>query len=120
VLVKFAEGVGELTFTVLREEIGRDLLGVVGALLLRPALQRIRKRVDYEEYGGAPLLGVRGTVIVAHGRSGPRAIRNALRLANQAATAKLPEALAFGRRAAVDRVPPEETFEAPTVSPIHE
>jgi glycerol-3-phosphate acyltransferase PlsX len=120
VLVKFAEGIGELTFTVLREEIGRDPLGVIGALLLRPALRRIRKRVDYEEYGGAPLLGVRGTVVVAHGRSGPRAIRSALRLASQASTAKLPEALAFSRVVPPDHDSPTKVMEAPTVSPGHE
>jgi glycerol-3-phosphate acyltransferase PlsX len=97
VLVKLAEGIGEFTFALLREEIGRNLVGVVGALLLRPALRRIKRRVDYQEYGGAPLLGVRGVVIVAHGRSGPRAIRNAIRVANQAAEARLPDALVFRR-----------------------
>ncbi len=93
VLVKLAEGIGEFTFSLLREEIGRSPVGILGALLLRPALRRIRRRVDYQEYGGAPLLGVRGVVIVAHGRSGPRAIRNALRVANQAAESRLPDAL---------------------------
>jgi glycerol-3-phosphate acyltransferase PlsX len=97
VLVKLGEGIGEFTFAVLREEIGASVLGVVGALLLRPALRRIKRRVDYEEYGGAPLLGVRGVVIVAHGRSGPRAIRNALRVASQAAEAHLPELIVFER-----------------------
>jgi glycerol-3-phosphate acyltransferase PlsX len=97
VLVKLAEGIGEFTFSLLRDEIGRDLIGIVGAALLRPALRRIKRRVDYQEYGGAPLLGVRGVVIVAHGRSGPRAIRNALRVAHQAAEARLPQALVMRR-----------------------
>jgi len=98
VLIKLAEGIGEFTFALMREEISRSLVGVVGALLLRPALRRIRRRVDYQEYGGAPLLGVRGVVIVAHGRSRARAIRNALRVADQAARVNLTEALAMRAR----------------------
>jgi len=98
VLIKLAEGIGEFTFALMREEISRSLVGVVGALLLRPALRRIRRRVDYQEYGGAPLLGVRGVVIVAHGRSRARAIRNALRVADQAARVNLTDALAMRAR----------------------
>lgn len=86
VLIKAAEGIGEFTFQLLREEIGASgPIGMLGALLLRPALRRIKRRVDYQEYGGAPLLGVAGVVIVAHGRSGARAIRNAVRVAHRAA-----------------------------------
>lgn len=95
VLIKTAEGIGELTFQLLREEIGASgPLGMLGALLLKPALRRIKRRVDYQEYGGAPLLGVAGVVIVAHGRSSARAIRNAIRVAAQAASVDLPGALA--------------------------
>jgi glycerol-3-phosphate acyltransferase PlsX len=112
VLVKLAEGIGELTFSLMREEIGRSPVGVIGAYLLRPAFRRIRRRVDYQEYGGAPLLGVRGTVIVAHGRSGPRAIHNALRIARQAAQAKLPEAFDF-RPASLDGLVAPAATEAP-------
>jgi glycerol-3-phosphate acyltransferase PlsX len=94
VLVKAAEGIGELTFQLMREEIGASgLPGVLGALLLKPALRRIKRRVDYQEYGGAPLLGVGGVVIVAHGRSSARAIRNAVRVADQAGRADLVGAL---------------------------
>lgn len=86
VLIKAAEGIGEFTFQLLREEIGASgPIGMLGALLLRPALRRIKRRVDYQEYGGAPLLGVDGVVIVAHGRSGARAIRSAVRVAHRAA-----------------------------------
>jgi glycerol-3-phosphate acyltransferase PlsX len=96
VLIKVAEGIGELTFSLMRQEIKASRVGVLGALLLRPALRRMKRRVDYEEYGGAPLLGVNGVVIVAHGRSGPRAIRNAIRVAHQAAEAQLTAAIAGG------------------------
>jgi glycerol-3-phosphate acyltransferase PlsX len=93
VMIKFAEGIGEFTFGLLREEIGRSRLGMLGALLLRPALRRIKRRVDYQEYGGAPLLGVKGVVIIAHGRSSARAIRNALAVADRAAAAQVPALL---------------------------
>ncbi len=95
VLIKFAEGIGEFTFDLLRDEIGRSRVGVLGALLLRPAFRRIKRRVDYQEYGGAPLLGVRGVVIVAHGRSTARALCNAIRVAQQSVEAELPRALAL-------------------------
>jgi phosphate acyltransferase len=98
VLIKLGEGIGEFTFALLREEITASRLGMIGAFLLRPALRRIRRRVDYQEYGGAPLLGVDGVVIVAHGRSGARAIRNAIRVAHQAARAALPRALTLADR----------------------
>ncbi len=94
VALKLAEGIGELTFTLLREEIAASPIGMLGALLVRPALRRIKHRVDYQEYGGAPLLGINGVVIVAHGRSAARAMRNAIRVAAQSAAVRLPETLA--------------------------
>jgi len=102
VAIKLAEGIGELTFTLLREELSASPLGMLGALLLRPGLRRLKHRVDYEEYGGAPLLGVEGVVIVAHGRSGARAIRNAIRVAGQAAAANVHQEIAAGMPAAVE------------------
>jgi len=87
-LIKFGEGIADLAFSLLRSELSRSPLGVVGGLLLRPSLQRLKRRIDYQEYGGAPLLGVDGVVVVAHGRSSARAIRNAIRLAAQTATVR--------------------------------
>ncbi|HUX85620.1 MAG TPA: phosphate acyltransferase PlsX [Chloroflexota bacterium] len=106
VLVKLAEGIGEFTFSLLREEISASPIGILGALLLRPALRRIKHRVDYEEYGGAPVLGLNGVVIVAHGRSRARAIRNAIRVAAQAIEGDLTGALARSPLAAQSRIPP--------------
>ena len=94
VALKSAEGVGDLTLALLREELGRSWLAKLGALLMRPALRRVLKRVDYQEYGGAPLLGVNGAVIGAHGRSGARAFRNAIHAASQAAASNLTDAFA--------------------------
>ena len=80
---------------------GQRALGILGGLLLKPALSRVSRRVDYEEYGGAPLLGVQGVCIVAHGRSNAKAIRSALRVARHAAENDLPEAIRMGIQAEV-------------------
>ncbi len=83
VVLKTSEGVLEMLLTALKNELTRSVQTKVGAILSRPAFRRFRKRFDYAEFGGAPLLGVRRTVIVCHGRSGGRAIRNAIRIAKE-------------------------------------
>lgn len=84
VVLKTAEGSGRYISDVLRESFeSAGLVGKLGGLLSRGVFAAIRKRVDYSTYGGAPLLGVRGNCVVAHGRSDATAIRNAIR---QAAT----------------------------------
>ena len=96
VMIKLAEGIAEFTFALLREELTSSLLGKVGAILLRPSLRRLKRRIDYQEYGGAPLLGVAGIVIVAHGRSRAVAICHAIRVASRAVESDLLGALNFG------------------------
>ena len=87
VILKTSEGAAGFFKTMLRELIaGASPLGKVGALLLRPAFETLRTRLSYDTYGGAPLLGVRGACVVAHGRSNRIAIRNAIR--NAAALAE--------------------------------
>ncbi|WP_434348356.1 phosphate acyltransferase PlsX [Myxococcus virescens] len=80
VVLKTSEGVGMGVIGMLRQAIERrgGLAEKVGAMLLQPALAGLRRVVDYAEYGGAPLLGIQGVGIVAHGRSTPRALFNAL------------------------------------------
>ena len=85
VVLKFAEGLGGALFDMLKEEFTANLAASLGALMLKPGLRRIKKRMDYTEYGGAPLLGVKGPVIVSHGSSNAKAIRNAIRVARDAA-----------------------------------
>lgn len=85
VLIKTAEGVAAFIRQVLREEVTRTPLSKLLALGLRGAFRRVGVRLDYAEFGGAPLLGVEGVVIIAHGRSNARAIQSALRVARQAA-----------------------------------
>ncbi len=94
VVLKTAEGVAEFLASVLRAEIRRRPHYLLAALLLRPALRAVMHRLDYAEYGAAPLLGVRGSVFIAHGRSDARAIANAVRAAAEAARAGVMDALA--------------------------
>jgi glycerol-3-phosphate acyltransferase PlsX len=84
VIIKLAEGVSKYLFDLLKTEITSSSMSKVGAMLAKPAFDQVRKRLDYREYGGAPLLGVDGVVIVGHGRSDARAIRNGIRMAAQA------------------------------------
>jgi glycerol-3-phosphate acyltransferase PlsX len=83
ILLKFAESVPGIVFSGLRSEVKRDLLVRIGAGLSRAALRRVKKRWDYAEYGGAPLLGVNGGVIICHGKSSPKAIMNAILVAEK-------------------------------------
>jgi glycerol-3-phosphate acyltransferase PlsX len=85
VVIKLAEGLGSMILGLLKEELTSSLLSKLLAAGLTPAFRRVRGRMDYAEYGGAALFGVRGLVIKAHGRSNARAIRSAIRVANQAA-----------------------------------
>jgi phosphate acyltransferase len=79
VVLKTAEGVASLLGHKVKEELRRDLLARAGALFMLPALKRVRREMDWEEYGAAPLLGVNGVCFVGHGSSGPRAYASAIR-----------------------------------------
>lgn len=98
VALKMAEGMGTLLLESLRREVKHSPLTMLGALFLKPALKAILRQVDYEEYGGAPLLGLAGVAIVAHGRSRARAIESALRVAKQSAEADLVHLIEEGVR----------------------
>ncbi len=83
VIIKLSEGVSKLLMEIIKEEITSSNVSKVGGLLARPAFDAVRRRLDYREYGGAPLLGIDGVVIVGHGRSDAWAMRNAIRMAAQ-------------------------------------
>lgn len=93
VALKISEGLVEVAETLLGEELSSTFTASVGSLLTRRALRRFRRRVDYSEYGGAPLLGVAGIAIVGHGRSSAKAVRNAVAMAYRFATDRLIERL---------------------------
>lgn len=81
VILKLTEGLASSIFSSLKEEFMRSFTTKIGALMLKPGLKKFKERLDYTEYGGAPLLGVKGTVIKAHGSSDAKAIKNAIRQA---------------------------------------
>jgi glycerol-3-phosphate acyltransferase PlsX len=91
IFLKGAEGVVATMTELIRQELTRNPLRAVLAAGLRPAFRAIRRRLSYEEYGGVPLLGVNGVCIVAHGRSTPLAIQNAIRAGAQCVDLRLVE-----------------------------
>lgn len=78
ILLKTSEGVAGAITAFLKAEIKKSLLSKIGILLMKKSFLRLKAKVDYEEYGGAPLLGINGSVIISHGKSGPKAIKNAI------------------------------------------
>jgi len=91
VALKISEGLVELVEGLLSEELSSTITNRVGSLFTRRALRHFRMRVDYSEYGGAPLLGVAGVTIVGHGRSSAKAIRNAVAMAFRFASTRFIE-----------------------------
>ncbi|HWB87345.1 MAG TPA: phosphate acyltransferase PlsX [Bryobacteraceae bacterium] len=89
VALKVSEGLVEMVKGLLRESLEATLTRKIGYVLARTAFTDFRKRVDYSEYGGAPLLGVRGVCIICHGRSNANAIRNAIRVAGEFSSGRI-------------------------------
>ena len=81
IVLKVLEGTAGTIFTLLKSELGKSTRTKLGALLLMPALKSLKGRLDYSEYGGAPLIGVKGVSIICHGSSKAPAIKNAIRAA---------------------------------------
>ncbi len=81
VILKLTEGVAMTMFSMLKEKFTENIINKLGAAILMPSLREFKKTLDYTEYGGAPLLGVNGAVIKAHGSSNAKAIKNAIRQA---------------------------------------
>jgi glycerol-3-phosphate acyltransferase PlsX len=94
VTLKISEGLVETVETLLQAELRSTFGSQIGYLLSAQAFRRFRKRLDYAEYGGAPLLGVNGICIVGHGRSSAKAVRNAVTMAARAVDERLLEKLA--------------------------
>ncbi len=83
VVLKLSEGLAEAVGKMLKEEIQQSFLSKVGYLLSRKAFKNFKKKVDYAEYGGAPLLGIDGVGMICHGGSNAKAIKNAIRFAHE-------------------------------------
>jgi glycerol-3-phosphate acyltransferase PlsX len=91
VVLKTSEGLADALIRMLKREVANLTAGRIGYLLLKPALRNFKKKTDYDEYGGAPLLGINGTCIISHGRSTAKAIRNAIKVASDFADKKVYE-----------------------------
>ena len=89
VALKTGEGIGRLFRDLLRESLTQTVTAQVGAMLSRKAFNNFKRRLDYNEYGGAPLLGVRGICIIAHGSSNEIAVLNSVRVAMEFASAEI-------------------------------
>lgn len=93
IILKYTEGVAETLLGMIKQELMADTRSKIGALLAKPAFARVKKLMDYTEVGGAPLLGVRGAVVKAHGSSNAKAIFGAIRQASLMIRSKVPEAI---------------------------
>jgi glycerol-3-phosphate acyltransferase PlsX len=82
VVLKLSEGLVEAAVTMLKDEIKQSFLSKVGYLLARSAFKNFKKKVDYSEYGGAPLLGIDGVAMICHGGSNAKAVKNAIHFAH--------------------------------------
>ena len=98
VVLKLSEGLAKMLLATIKKELTAGPVTTLGAALAKPAFDRVRKQLDYEEYGGVPVLGVNGVSIISHGRSKAKAIKNAIRVARQAANARLPEVISEGMK----------------------
>ena len=91
VVLKLSEGMAEAVSLMLKEELQAGWLSHLGSLLSHGAFRRFKRKVDYAEFGGAPLLGIKGVGIISHGASPPKAIKNAIRTAAEMVRGRVPE-----------------------------
>lgn len=84
IVLKAGEGLAESLFKIMKEEITKGILAKVGSIMAGAALKGMQRRIEFAEYGGAPLLGVNGVSVICHGRSTAKAIKNAIRVAKEA------------------------------------
>jgi glycerol-3-phosphate acyltransferase PlsX len=103
VALKISESLAEMLGAMIKEELMRDTRSKIGAKLALPAFERFRRRIDYTEMGGAPLLGIDGAAIICHGASPVKAIKNAVRVAQEWANAGLNEHIKAALEAEVER-----------------
>lgn len=95
IVLKVSEGLAETILKMLRREIANVATGKIGYMMIKPAIKNFKKKTDYSEYGGAPLLGINGTCIISHGRSSSKAIKNAIKVSAEMARKKVHETIAL-------------------------
>jgi glycerol-3-phosphate acyltransferase PlsX len=89
IMLKTAEGVADTIGKIIKQNLRRSLVSIIGAVLMRKVFKKLKLKVDYAEYGGAPLIGVKSPVIIAHGKSNSKAMQNAIFQAIAAAQSEL-------------------------------
>ncbi len=94
IVLKITEGVAETVLGMMKDALSSSILSKAGAALVRPSFKRLKKQMDYSEYGGAILLGVNGVCVICHGGSSAKAIRNALKRAHDFAESDMAEQIA--------------------------
>ncbi|HTZ17602.1 MAG TPA: phosphate acyltransferase PlsX [Dissulfurispiraceae bacterium] len=94
IVLKTSEGLAETILKMLKREIANVATGKLGYLMIKPAIRNFKRRTDYDEYGGAPLLGINGTCIISHGRSSARALKHAIRVASEMSKQRVHESIA--------------------------
>ncbi len=112
VALKISEGVANLIRTMLKESLRETITRQVGYMLSRSAFSDFKKRIDHTEYGGAPLLGVKGVCIITHGSSNANAIKNAIRVAAEFSERRINEAIEHGLAGIRPALPEAETAPA--------
>ena len=78
ILLKTSEGVADAITKIIKKHVKKSPIAIAGSLLMKKVFKTLKQQVDYDEYGGAPLLGVDGCVIISHGKSNAKAIKNAI------------------------------------------
>ena len=106
IALKVMEGMGDFVLGELRKDVESSLLKKAGAVLMKGAFQALRRKFDYAEWGGAPLLGLKGQVLIGHGRSDARALANGLLSAQAAVDAGLVEKMSSSLRTTAGREKP--------------
>lgn len=104
VILKFSESIFSFLSHMVRDEIRKGVVAKAGALLMRGAFTNVKTQLDYAEYGGAPLLGVNGATIISHGKSSPRAIKNAILAATRSVSEQINEHIEESLRRSHDHV----------------
>ena len=94
VILKVIEGTSSMLIKMIKEEFKSDIISIIIGIFAKLVLKRLNKRINYEEYGGAMLLGVKGITVIAHGRSKAYAVKNAVRVAKEAVETKVNEKIA--------------------------
>lgn len=96
IVLKLAESASNLIFSIIKDELKKNIVSTAGALLLRPAFSGIKKKVDYDEHGAAPLLGLNGIVFKAHGSARAKAFKSAIRVCAEAVKENIAEIIGEG------------------------